>query len=192
MVARKVFPEDSERMAEMYREGMSTRAIARELGLSATTVSRYLGREVVATRTEGVEAAVRARVAVLKDRLARNAVETLDDVANLRDRLYERCEVAMNGPEGVSVVELSEPPISDVAQALRASATAVGGVQRVLERLDTGDDGAAGSVVDDLVNGLRALFSGESGSEGVDLGRDPRDYDGDYDIQKDPEVWDRS
>lgn len=183
---RKISDDDVERINDLYSRGFSTREIGRELGVSQSTVCNYLDYEVVERRVSRTEGATRARVAILHERIAENAIRSMDDVQNLRGRIYEPAEVVVQGADGAEVVELREPSIGEVSAALRASSQVAAGVERSLAVIEGKSDSAAGSVIDALVSGISSLVERSD-----DAGVDPRDQDSDYNVLTDPEVWEK-
>ena len=83
-------------MVELYRAGQSFTAVARETGRAKTTVAKILHDEIpdeIRAPSTAQAVAVEARRATAKDRRAAISEGLLDDVEELRRRLWERPQV---------------------------------------------------------------------------------------------------
>jgi hypothetical protein len=158
MAARGTFDRKRKRARELFDRGLSCRAIARELSVSISTVSRwakseglsFTGRAQTKTATVVREfdmVAARARLAQKMTANADKALDTLDGPFLVysfggKDNTYEEHE-------------LSEAPISARREAQTIGAIAFDKLTKALEK-DTSALPAAHSLLDSLAAGFTA------------------------------------
>ena len=150
-------------MRELAADGWGRNRIAREVGLSGSTVSGII-RDAGASfaRTATAEATEAARV----DAAARRAelsLALLEDAHRLRAQLWQPCTVgAFGGRDNVwTETRLDEPTFADKRAILAAVGNAVRDHVK-LEQVDA-DGGAAeaGSMLADLMTGLQAAHAAQ-------------------------------
>lgn len=169
---RPLTAKDRKRVRELHAAGRSRNAIAREIGRSASTVSKIadaLGldfdRSATAAATQARSADLAARRTALADRLT-------DDAERLRAQLFAPCVYGeFGGKENEwNQVDLPQPRFGDQRQILASVQTAVNTSVR-LAPPDGGDDASnVRSMLGDLGAALADAFGSEEGADSGDGG----------------------
>src|SRR5690625_901952 len=129
------------RVRKRAREGMSRNAIAREVGISTSTVTSIcnLARPPITFDRKATKAATEARAADLKAERARAAQRLMEEVHRTLDKLTSKHTVHHFDKDGVlSTGQLDGPTSGDVKNYLTAIGIALDKVL-VIERHDSDD-----------------------------------------------------
>lgn len=124
--------------------GKKRNEIAREHGVSPSTVSKIAREENATFDRTMTETATRAKQADNRSRRAQISSDLLDDVQRLRERAWSPYAYYVASKDGAQRVELDLPPLSEVRNAYASIGIALD-KHGVLERADA-DSGAAGAV----------------------------------------------
>lgn len=84
---------DPDRLRQLHAQGLSCAAIADELGVNRSTISRHARRLGLKFDRSQTKAATEALVFDAKAKRAQLANDLLDDAAKIRAQLWERCRV---------------------------------------------------------------------------------------------------
>jgi len=159
-VALPLTEADFDRIRELHAAGASRNDIARDLGRSAATISKWCGRLGLAFDRTSTQAATAAKVQDAKAKRAELMQGLLDDAQRLREQLFAPAVVFSFGGKDNSYESrrVPEPPARDkrdlmasINQALMASL-----------RLDEHDRGSdvddAKAMVDELYEALTGAW----------------------------------
>ena len=169
---RPVDPNVRARVRELADQGCGRNRIARDVGLSGSTVSGII-RDTGGSfdRTATAEATEAAKVDAA-ERRAQLSAALLEDAHKLRAQLWEPVTIgAFGGRDNVwSETRLAEPTFADKRAILAAVGTAVRDHIR-LEQVDA-DGGAAeaGSMLADLMTGLQATHAAQVAQSAAEAG----------------------
>ena len=159
MVQRATFGQE-QRARELFDQGLSCNAIARELGVAASTISRWARAEGLAFDRSKTELAVRARVidiAASRTELAQKILTVAHETLDKLDGSY--LVYAFGGRDnGYNEHLLDAPPIEVVRTAVTVAKDAHAIATRTLEMTPEGL-GDAQSVLDRIEAGFDAEFT---------------------------------
>jgi len=148
-------PDDViERIRDLAAHGLGCNEIARQLGVSPRTVSRY-APEGSFDRT-ATAAAVKARQADMAQRRAALADNLLADAEKLREQLWEPTTIWSFGGKDNTYNEkqVQEPPFDAKRTLMQAVSTAVNAHVRLIERDGDGTIDEAKSVLDGFMDAV--------------------------------------
>lgn len=148
--------DDTARLAQLHAEGKSLHAVAREMGRSKGTISKYADKAGLAWDRTATKTATEARVADARERRARLQVGLLEDAERLRAQLFAECKVFNFGGKDNTYEErtLEKPPFADQLKIVQATGNAI---DRAL-KLDLHDSAAGAAQVTGLLQATaRAL-----------------------------------
>jgi lambda repressor-like predicted transcriptional regulator len=156
MPARRIDTHKHQRILELHKQGLGCKAIAREAGVSPSTVSKVCNEAGLTFDRTKTMVATKALVADAKHRRAVLADGFLDDAARLRGQMFSPVEYIDHG--GKDYIEVrwhqDEPTPTDklkLAQALDVLLRR----HEALVAMDTDHGaGAAESVLDRLAEGI--------------------------------------
>lgn len=122
---------DPQRLRELHGQGLSSSAIAGELGVSQSTISRHARRLGLSFDRSKTKAATEAKVVDAKAKRAQLANDLLDDAAKIRAQLWDRCRVfSFGGRDNSYAEEWHDRP--DFAAQLKIMQTVGVAVEKVL------------------------------------------------------------
>nr|WP_302475382.1 helix-turn-helix domain-containing protein [Nocardiopsis sp. HUAS JQ3] len=179
---RPVDPATRARARELHAQGWKRNAIARELGMSGSTVSGIIHAAGKSFDRTATEAATEARVAdtaatraELAERRARLSAELLGDAEKLRALLWQPFRHGeFGGKDNVwSEVSLPQPPVGAQRTILASVHQAIKD-HIELERLDS-DNGVADAagVLGDILSGVRAAYAEQLAADQADTDNAP-------------------
>lgn len=174
--------EQQKEMLDLHEDGYSVRQIAKRIGFSHATVSRYLSRMGADTDRSKTAEATAARVRKIQEEKLKLAEKLMKDAESMRERNWEPYSQYISTAEGLELVHMDEPPLQDQGYGVKSVDTMVATVERLTSGIDTGDENAAKSALDNIMEGLTELVSKYS-----DEGVGELDKDHDYDIATDPD-----
>lgn len=170
-----------ETMFDMHKRGYSTRAIAKEIGVSHSSVSRHLSRLGADTDRSQTAEATAARVRILQGRRIDLAEKLFEDAISMRERVWDSYEMVGNSPEGPVRTTLDEPPLKEQSDGVKSIESLISTVDKLMEGAASNNDVEdAKNVLMTIANGLAKAVQGDTG-----LGELDRDHD--YDIREDPD-----
>jgi AraC-like DNA-binding protein len=156
MPARRIDNTKRARILALHSEGLGCKAIAREAGVSPSTVSKVCNEAGLTFDRTKTMVATQALVADAKHRRAELAEHLLDDADRLRRQLWEPAKAfSFGGRDNTyNEVELDKPTFADQLKILQAVDVAARRHQALVE-MDT-DHGAteAESVLDRLAESI--------------------------------------
>jgi hypothetical protein len=157
---------ERDRIRAMHAAGRSRNDIARELGRSASTISKAAGRLGLRFDRAKTTAATAAKVADAKARRAALALALLGDAERLRTQLFAPAELhSFGGAEHTyRRVEIERPPAKDQREIMQATNTAIGASLR----LDVHDGDANVEKVGSLLGALFDNMRDKHGEDGQD------------------------
>lgn len=173
-------PEEQQTMCDLHEQGYSVREIARVTGWAKATVSRYLRIMGADTDRSKTAEATAARVRKMDERRIDLAEMLMDDAFSLQHRTWDKYEMVVSSAEGPQTVHLTEPPLREQADAVKALSLTVDTIDRLTGKIGTDEAANAKNVLTNLVHGLVQLVGPADG-----LSEHDRDHD--YDITTDPE-----
>jgi hypothetical protein len=135
---------DPDRLRELHARGLSCAAIAAELGVNRSTISRHARRLGLKFDRAQTRAATEAVILDGKAKRAQLANDLLDDATKIRAQLWERCRVYSFGGRDNGYNEMwHEQP--DFAAQLKIMQTVSVAVEKVLriEQHDADTQGLA-------------------------------------------------
>lgn len=167
-MARQITDTERADIIGRIRAGEPRNAIARATGRSAGTISDIakteglsFDRSATKTATEARQVDRRATRAAMIDRLYALADRALGQVERLD--AGGKYRLVQGTPSGAVIdIETTTAPARD-RQSLAVTAAIWLDKATALERVDSGESGAAGLIVD-LVDGLRAVAHGSTGA----------------------------
>lgn len=168
--------DEIHRIHVLHTRGMGRNDIARDLGRSGETISRYAAREGLSFSRGGeVAAATAARSADLAVRRIALAEKLLADAENLREQLWSETTIFnFGGKDNTYAHEtVPEPPAADKRMIMTAIGVAI---DRSLKLAPPADDtGAeqARSMVGQLMAGLGELYREQQEPAGEGAGDAP-------------------
>lgn len=131
MMAAKLSPAERSaavsRVRELHAEGMGLNAIARELGLSASTVSQMAKQEGLSFDRAATRNAVEARKVDAAAMRAELQIGLLQDAKRLRSELWSPCTVFNFGGKDNTYEEreIDAPPFADKLKLVQAVGVAI-------------------------------------------------------------------
>lgn len=134
------------RVAPLRAEGLSLNKIAKRLGVSTGSVSRWAKADGVSFDRSQVREAVAARVVDMAALRVVEAEASILDARRLRERAWVPYQVVVSGSKGAEVVSLDLPPLADVRNAYAAYGIVID-KHLALARFDA-DPNAGASAVD--------------------------------------------
>lgn len=145
-----------ERFLELHTQGLGRNAISREMGVTASVVSRTAEHLGVTFDRSRIEAATAARLADLAERRSILAEQLTSDAERLRKKLWEPTFVyAFGGAQNVFTKEpVDEPPPADKRSLMSTVGIAVD------KSLKLAPAEASGSGADDAKSMLGKLAQG--------------------------------
>jgi transposase len=164
---RPLTAKDRRRVRELHAAGKSRNQIAREIGRSASTVSKLAVELGLDFDRSATAAATVARSTDLAARRVRLAEQLQDDAERLRAQLWESCKYGeFGGKDNVwSQVTLEQPRFGDQRQIIGAVQTAVNTSLR-LQPAEGGEGaGEVRSMLGDLGAALVDAFGSEEGAD---------------------------
>lgn len=146
---------DVDQARRLFEEGMSCRAIARELGVSPSTVSTWAKREELSfdgSKTQAATAAARATRAERRGRI-------IDRLYDRAERILDRLEAdtytyRLVSGDGVHTFHDEHPP----AQDERSLSNAIGAYLVAAAKLELTDDGDGLAPVESMLGRLAQRF----------------------------------
>ncbi|MFV8381265.1 helix-turn-helix domain-containing protein [Corynebacterium hindlerae] len=170
---RPVTAEDRAQIVEKYKGGgYSIRSLAAEVDRSPTTVRQVLHDADIQTWTGQCIEATEARKLRANQRRLAEAEQLLDDLALIRERLWDTYEIVVNGSDGAEVVILDEPPLREQADGYRAMSTMLTTAGRTIDDVSDNGTTAAKGMLTAMIDGLNRLFE-----QDPDAGRGEHDQD---------------
>jgi hypothetical protein len=135
------------------KTGKSRNQIARDRGVSMSTVTKIAGKSGHGDAFDRTRTAAATRAVVIDSRARREQLrnDLLDDAQRLRERAWSSHEAYISTPQGAERVVLELPPLQDTRAAFNAIGICIDKSLR-LEQFDTDDSGA--SAVDEWVRSL--------------------------------------
>lgn len=178
-------PTDDDQLAmlELHKQGLSVRKIAKEIGWSFSTVSKYLSILGADTDRSLTAEATAARSRKLAERRIGLAEGLMDSAESMHERVWDEYEQVVTSPEGPKRIKTDEPPLREQADGIKAIDTYIGTIDRLLAGSTNPDTDAAKNVVLGIFEGLGNIIN----TAGADAGLDDGDKDHDYDIRTDPD-----
>jgi transposase-like protein len=152
-------------LADIKAGRLGNRETARKHGVAPATVTKIAKDSDLlgAFERSQTKSATRAVIADSRSRRAQMASDLLDDAERLRTRAwsaYSYYERAQFGPE---LVTLDLPPLKEVKDAYVSLGVALD-KHVVLERLDSGQNDAATSLLGAVAEGLQAAYDAARGA----------------------------
>jgi AraC-like DNA-binding protein len=156
MAGRPIDPAKRQRILELHATGLSRNEIAREAGVSGSTVSKVCSEAGLTFDRTKTVAATKALVADAKHRRAELAEHLLDDADRLRRQLWEPAKAfSFGGRDNTyNEVELDKPTFADQLKILQAVDVATRRHQALIEMDTSSGATAAESVLDRLEAGF--------------------------------------
>lgn len=152
-------------IVEEVRAGKTTRAVAREFGVSEASVRRYARAQGVASATrELTEKATRTKIATMAASRAELARLLLEDAHRLRAQMWQPAKVAMTvslGDGGGSTVvdhPLDEPTFKDKQAIMTACAIALDKHIKVIQFDGSPELQAAKSLLENAFAAVAKVF----------------------------------
>ncbi|WP_237527932.1 hypothetical protein [Streptomyces sp. SID2119] len=149
-----------ERFLELHTQGLGRNAISREMGVTASVVSRTAEHLGVTFDRSRIEAATAARLADLAERRSILAEQLTSDAERLRKKLWEPTFVyAFGGAQNIYNSEpVDEPPPADKRSLMSTASTAIDKSLK-LAPAETSGSGAddAKSMLGKLAQGIAEL-----------------------------------
>lgn len=160
-MAHGTMSEDKfERFLELHTQGLGRNAISREMGVTASVVSRTAEHLGVTFDRSRIEAATAARLADLAERRSILAEQLTSDAERLRKKLWEPTFVyAFGGAQNIYNSEpVDEPPPADKRSLMSTASTAIDKSLK-LAPAETSGSGAddAKSMLGKLAQGIAEL-----------------------------------
>lgn len=124
---------DPQRLRELHGQGLSSSAIAGELGVSQSTISRHARRLGLSFDRSKTKAATEAKVVDAKAKRAQLANDLLDDAAKIRAQLWEPALVYSFGGRDNTYAEMwqDRPDFAAQLKIVQAAKAALDGVLRI-------------------------------------------------------------
>lgn len=154
------------RIHEMHAAGAARNDIAKDLGRSGDTITRYCKKAGLSFDRTATMAATKAKKADAAALRAQLELDYLDDAQRLRKQLWEPCIAFNFGGKDNTYAEtnLDEPVFADKLKIMQASTTASNAALRIEQARAEGGVTEARSLVGDLAKyfGLRPPEPAES------------------------------
>lgn len=149
-------PEVVARIRELAGAGVARNEVARQLGISPRTVSRYA--EPGSFDRTATAAAVKARQIDMAARRAELAKDLLDDAARLREQIWEPTKIYNFGGKDNTYNEhpVDEPPFEAKRTLMQATSTALNAHLRLIDHDSDGGVAHAESILDKFMDAVAA------------------------------------
>lgn len=155
-MATRLTPDELDRIRDLHAQGMSSRAIAAELGRAFSAVSRHCRDMGLTFDTARTEQATEVRVVANRARRAELETRFLDEAANLLDQLHNPHLVYnFSKDNDFATAELDEPDVAAKATLIRAAGVAV---DKAVKLADTDKATAEAQVGKSMVGALFGMF----------------------------------
>jgi hypothetical protein len=124
---------DPDRLRQLHAQGLSCAAIAAELGVNRSTISRHARRLGLKFDRAQTQAATEALVVDAKAKRAQLANDLLDDAARIRAQLWEPALVYSFGGKDNTYAEMwhDKPDFTSQLKIVQAAKAALDGVLRI-------------------------------------------------------------
>lgn len=156
MPARRIDNTKRDHILALHAKGLGCKAIAREAGVSPSTVSKVCNEAGLTFDRTKTMVATKALVADAKHRRAELAEALLDDAMRLRAQLWEPAKAFNFGGKDntYNEVQLDRPVFADQLKIIQAAEVAARRHQALIEMDTTSGATAAESVLDRLEAGF--------------------------------------
>lgn len=158
-----------ERFLELHTQGLGRNAISREMGVTASVVSRTAEHLGVTFDRSRIEAATAARLADLAERRSILAEQLTSDAERLRKKLWEPTFVyAFGGAQNVFTKEpVDEPPPADKRSLMSTVGIAVDkSLKLAPAEVSSGGTDEAKSMLGKLAQGISAIVNEDAEEPG--------------------------
>lgn len=167
MAGRPIDAAKRQRILQLHAEGLGCKAIAREAGVSPSTVSKVCAENGLTFDRTKTMVATAAMVADAKHRRAELAEQLLDDALRLRAQLWQPARVINFGGKDNTLNEttLDEPLFVDKLKIVQAVDVAARRHEALVAMDTAGAATAQESVLDRLEQGFAAFVAQQPEAE---------------------------